>query len=104
MAIGHGILFLSYFTTRDAIHLRGVHRELRQLVTNFAWDNRDPESHVGAIKLWRTCFPRAVACTLRPWRVQLTDLLELRGVRFLDMSGSLNVTDTGFTHWRVFTP
>ena len=37
---------------------------------------------------------------MRPWRVQLTDadLLELRGVRFLDMSGSLNVTDTGFAH------
>ena len=52
------------------------------------------------LSLWRTCFLRAVACTLRPWRVQLTDadLLELRGVRFLDMSGSLNVTDTGFAH------
>jgi hypothetical protein len=46
MAVGNGILFLPFFTTRDALHLRGVCRELRALVTNFVWDDRDPESFV----------------------------------------------------------
>ncbi len=66
MAIGHGILFLPFLTTRDARHVRGVCRELR--VTNFAWDDRTLESRVAArveaVALWRACFPRAVACTL----------------------------------------
>ena len=33
MTIGHGVLFLPFFTTRDARHLRGVCRELRAGVT-----------------------------------------------------------------------
>ena len=57
MAIGHGILILSYFTTRDAIHLRGVHRELRQLVTNFAWDERDPGIARGSYQVVAHLFP-----------------------------------------------
>ena len=67
-AIGDGVLFLPFFTTRDARHVRGVCRDLRALVTNFAWDDRDLDSHVAAhkeaVKLWRACFPRAVACSL----------------------------------------
>ena len=111
MAIGHGILFLSFFTTRDARHVRGVCRELRALVQDFAWDDRTPESRVaarvGAVALWRACFPRAVACTLNRGDVKkfvrnevVTDgnLALLRGVRFLDMSGCENVTDAGLIH------
>jgi hypothetical protein len=83
-----------------------VCRELRALVTNFAWDDRDPDSHVaarkGAVKLWCACFPRAVACTLSTWRgnVHVTDadLALLRGVRFLDMKRCRNVTDAGLAH------
>ena len=44
LPIGDGVLFLPFFTTRDALHLRGVCREVRALVTNFAWDDRDGRS------------------------------------------------------------
>ena len=111
MAIGDGILFLPFFTTRDARHVRGVCRELRALVTNFVWDDRTLESRVaarlGAVALWRTCFPRAVACTLYQGDTKKTaanavvtdgDLALLRGVRYLDMSGCVEVTDAGLAH------
>ena len=108
MAVGDGILFLPFLNTRDARHLRGVCRELRALVTNFAWDDRDPESRVvdraGTVALWRTSFPRAVACTL--WQgtsienpsVTNDDLALLRGVRYLNMARCVNVTDVGIAN------
>jgi hypothetical protein len=113
MAIGDGVLFLPFFTTPGALHLRGVCRELRALVTNFAWDDRDPESRVaarpGAVTLWRACFPRAVACTLAQApdkhgivRANVAifdhDLELLRGLRYLDMSACRRLTDEGFSH------
>jgi hypothetical protein len=111
MAIGHGILFLPFFTTRDACHVRGVCRELRALVQDFAWDDRTLESRVaarvGAVALWRACFPRAVACTLYQGDMKKAvanevvtdgDLALLRGVRYLEISGCVNVTDVGLAH------
>ena len=103
--IGDGILFLPFFTTRDARQLRGVCREFRVLVTNFPWDDRADESRVaaraGAVELWRLCFPSAVACTL--WQGQSVDnphvtdadLVLLRGVRYLNMGGCTHVTNAG---------
>jgi hypothetical protein len=115
MTIGDGILFLPFFTTLDARHLRGVCCELRNLVTNFAWDDRDPESHLadrtGGVRLWRTCFPRAVACVIwvissnRNDHFNLTnthitdsDLQVLQGVHYLVMQNCHQVTDAGFVH------
>ena len=111
MAIGHGILFLSFLTTRDACHVRGACRELRALVQDFAWDDRTLESRVaarvGAVALWRACFPRAVACTLYQGEVKTFvrnevvtdgDLALLRGVRYLNIGGCQNVTDVGLAH------
>ena len=111
IAIGEGVLFLPFFTTRDARHVRGVCRELRALVTNFAWDDRTLESRVaarlGAVALWHVCFPRAVACTLfqglmpdkefvkTNLMVTDGDLALLRGVRYLDMTGCQNITNDG---------
>ena len=111
MVIGRGILFLPFFTTRDARHVRGVCRELRALVQDFAWDDRTLESRVaarvGAVVLWRVCFPRAVACTLFQGDLETYvgnevvtdgDLALLRGVRSLDIGGCENVTDVGLAH------
>jgi hypothetical protein len=111
MAIGYGVLFLPFLTTRDARHARGVCRELRALVTNFAWNDCTLESRVaarvGAVAMWRACFPRAVACTLYQGEMKKFvinpvvtdgDLALLRGVRCLNMAGCINVTDVGLAH------
>jgi hypothetical protein len=90
------------------------------LVTNFPWDDRDLESRVaarkGAITLWRSCLPHAVACTFsKPCQIipddegymttvicvqnnVLTDidLALLRGIQYLDISNCTCLSDRGF--------
>ncbi len=84
-------------------------RRVPRHATNFACrrrHDRADESRVaarlGAVALWRSCFPHAVSCTLRQGtgienpHVTDVDLALLRGVRYLDVSRQcVNVTDAG---------
>ena len=107
----HTSILFQFLTTRDACHLRGVCRKLRAFVTDFQWDDRTLESRVvarlGAVALWRACFPRAIACTLYQgdliefkcnYIVEDTDLALLSGVHYLHIAGCINVTDVGIAH------
>jgi hypothetical protein len=123
MNIGKGVLLLCWLTTRDAINVRGVCRELRALVTNFPWDVRAEALSIPPrltiVKAWRACFPKAISILLQvrekfwesgdhPENLDQHDgvtddiLALLRGMQHMTINdtayGSINVTDAGFAH------
>ena len=96
---GSGIL--GFLSTDDAVPVRVACKELRDCVANFTWAsmNRVP----GGLRLWRTCFPRAIAANIldRPDLVD-ADFVHLRGIHTLNMSRCRQpgITDAAFVSLR----
>lgn len=56
------VLF-NFLTTRDALFLRPVSRDLRSIVADHSW--QDGAQVGGLLTCWRTSFPRATVANLR---------------------------------------
>ena len=74
---------LSFFDTKQARILRLVNREFRAAVASFPWNDRATEIR-GDLRLWRACFPAAVAANVSGRRDLCDESLpHLAGLDFL---------------------
>ena len=101
---------LPMFSTRSALPLRAVCKELRAAVAEHPWDDLATQVH-GPLQDWRACFPRARAANVAHYnhssnpfgrRAPLADadFEHLSGLRRLDMSFCTTVTDAAFARLR----
>ena len=90
------------FDTRDALSLRLTCKELKEAVSEHAWEDTETVIH-GSVASWRACFPRAIAANVSrsphsPNPVRDIDFVQLVGVKHLRMRECLQVTDAAFAY------
>jgi len=80
----HSRGILGFFSTKEARALRLICREFRDEVTNFKWDDINTFVH-GDLRLWRTCFPKAIAANVSYREKRPGDVELLCGIHYIEV-------------------
>lgn len=77
------------FYLEEALNLRLVCREMKKSVGE-NHDGKNQRIKARSVPAWKACFPNAAVCSISGF---LQDAITLRGLRGLDLSCALGVTD-----------